>query len=279
VNPEPIILTPSRRHSSFASLRAEALYNLRRVTSEKTWRADAVLMLSLGTLILFLLASIAPEFVGKRAAELNLELGEWPKVICIYMFHAGTLIMLEVFLKAHRVSWREFIGFHSPGAGRAMWLGIGMGLLVVPVLLGVNWTSSYLLRLMSDQPPDEQGVVIMVKAANPYLRTGLGLSALVWAPLVEESIFRGVLYPAIKQYGHRLIALLFTCLLFAGIHTNLMTFIPLAIFAILLALLYDRTKVLMACILAHSTFNAVNFAMLVNDNRLELFLRHLRERI
>ena len=39
-------------------------------------------------------------------------------------------------------------------------------------------------------------------------------------------------------------------------------FIPLAILAVILALLYDRMDNLLASITAHALFNAVNFAML-----------------
>jgi membrane protease YdiL (CAAX protease family) len=252
---------------------------LRGVTSEKTWRPDSVLMLISSILILIAVANLAPALAEKLSEKLNWKLGDWPKIGGIIIIHAGVLVMLGIFIRHHELSWTDFFGLYSPHAGSAMCRGIGLGLLVVPVLLAINWGAAYLLRNLN-HPSPEQDVVILVKGnQNVFLRGGLAFAALVSAPLVEESIFRGVLYPAIKQHAHRLIALLFTSLLFAAIHSNLMTFIPLTIFAILLAILYDRTRVLMACVLAHLTFNAVNFAMLLNENRIELFLRHLRERI
>ena len=144
-----------------------------------------------------------------------------------------------------------------------MFRGIGTGLLLVPLLMAINWVAAYLLS-SPKHPAAEQDVVILVKnTQTAFMRSGLAFAALVSAPLVEESIFRGVLYPAIKQYANRFIALLFTSLIFAAFPENLMTFVPLALFGVLLALLYDRTRVLMACVLAHFTFNAVNFLLLV----------------
>ena len=252
---------------------------LRRVTSEKNWRPDAVLMLISSILILIAFANLGPVLAEKLSEKMHWKFGDWPKIGGIFIIHAGVLVLLGVFIRVHQVSWTEFLGFNSPDAGKAMCRGIGAGLLVVPVLLAINWAIAYLLRSLH-HPSPEQDVVILVKGnQNIFMRGGLAFAALVSAPLVEESIFRGVLYPAIKQQAHRLIALLFTSLLFAAIHSNLMTFIPLTLFAVLLALLYDRTRVLMACVLAHLTFNAVNFAMLLNEDRLEALLRHLRERI
>ena len=83
------------------------------------------------------------------------------------------------------------------------------------------------------------------------------------APIVEELLFRGILYPAIKQRGHRSLALWGTAIMFGIVHSNLVTFIPLTIFALILTFLYEETDNLLAPIAAHSMFNATNFAYLV----------------
>jgi hypothetical protein len=80
-----------------------------------------------------------------------------------------------------------------------------------------------------------------------------------------------------------LIALLFTSLLFAAIHANLMTFFPLFLFAIILVVLYELTDVLLTSMVAHAVFNAVNFLLLIYETPLTNWFQHLwqsvRERI
>ena len=54
-----------------------------------------------------------------------------------------------------------------------------------------------------------------------------------------------------------------TSLLFAAVHMNLVTFVPLATLAVVLTMLYERTDNLLAPITAHVLFNALNFATLL----------------
>ena len=85
---------------------------------------------------------------------------------------------------------------------------------------------------------------------------------MVLVPPAEESFFRGILYPWIKRAGFPRLALWGTALAFAATHSNLMSFIPLAAFALALTLLYERTGNLLAPIAAHAFFNAANMAKL-----------------
>jgi len=58
------------------------------------------------------------------------------------------------------------------------------------------------------------------------------------------------------------LALWGTAGLFALIHFNLLTFLPLMALALVLTYLYERTNNLLAPIAAHSFFNALNFGLL-----------------
>ena len=78
------------------------------------------------------------------------------------------------------------------------------------------------------------------------------------APIMEEIIFRGVLYSVIKESGYPRLALWGTAFVFAAIHGSRMTMVPLMFVAIVLTLLYERTGKLLAPIVAHAGFNAAN---------------------
>ena len=90
-----------------------------------------------------------------------------------------------------------------------------------------------------------------------------GLAAIVFAPIVEELIFRGVLYPAAKHFAGPNVALWGVSILFALTHANLAALLALAVLGIILTFLYETTRSLIAPIIAHSLFNAANFAALV----------------
>ena len=92
---------------------------------------------------------------------------------------------------------------------------------------------------------------------------------------MEETLFRGVLYPLIKQQGYPRIALWSTSLFFALIHANLMTFLPLTVLALALVWLYERTDTLLAPVLAHGFFNLANFVLLVYENQVNAWMEKL----
>lgn len=93
----------------------------------------------------------------------------------------------------------------------------------------------------------------------------LAFIALIAAPIVEEILFRGILYPTLKNAGFPKIALWGGALLFALFHQNGAAFLSLFFFAIVLTLLYEKTGNLLAPMLCHSCFNLINFIFLLAD--------------
>ena len=75
-------------------------------------------------------------------------------------------------------------------------------------------------------------------------------------------LFRGILYPTIKQAGFPKLSLWLTSLAFAAIHLNAVTFLPLLVLSLLLTFLYEKTNNLLAPITTHAVFNAVQFVWL-----------------
>jgi len=102
---------------------------------------------------------------------------------------------------------------------------------------------------------------VLQQTLGLFPRICFGFTAIVLAPIVEEILFRGILYPLVKELGYPVLALSGTSLLFAAIHGSLLTFVPLTFFAMALVLLYEKTDTLLAPIASHSLFNAVNFTL------------------
>jgi membrane protease YdiL (CAAX protease family) len=112
------------------------------------------------------------------------------------------------------------------------------------------------------KPEQQQAVQTMEMAVTWRNRLALGLVTILLVPVAEEIFFRGILYPWIKQIGFPRLALWGTALIFAALHMNLVTFVPLTILALILAALYERTGNLLAPITAHALFNGMNFTLL-----------------
>lgn len=81
------------------------------------------------------------------------------------------------------------------------------------------------------------------------------LLVLVIAPLSEESLFRGLIYPLLRRRVGVLVAVLTTSAVFAMMHTNIVQFAAALPMSVLAALIYERTRTLWPVVLTHMAFN------------------------
>ena len=81
--------------------------------------------------------------------------------------------------------------------------------------------------------------------------------AVVVAPLVEETFFRGFLFAGIARRRGFLLGAVISALLFALSHLQLGAIIPVFILGLFLAWLYKRTGTLWSNIAAHFTYNSI----------------------
>lgn len=214
--------------------------------------------MALGALMLSALRQLMP---GQTEAQLQFS----GLIVSAVSFHGMALIFIHQFLGLHGVGWREFLGLDRPGAGRLVVLALLAAVVIVPVALGLNRLCAEVLVVLGLNPVEQEPVKIIQVSAGWGPRTCSAVAAVVLAPLAEESMFRGILYPLLRQRAGRAAALWLTSLLFALIHFNVMTFVPLLGLSIVLTLLYERTDALLVPVLTHAGFNIINFSLLVLD--------------
>ena len=174
------------------------------------------------------------------------------------------LILIHFFLRYHALTWSEFLGPARPGFGRAIALAVAVVVVALPVTLGLNSLCEILLTQLLGKVETQPSMKILEISLSVPQRVYFGFSAIVLAPLIEETLFRAILYRGIKQRGYPRLALWGSSLLFATIHFSLLTFVPLTVLAIILAVLYDKADHFAAPVIAHSVFNAANFFLFLN---------------
>jgi membrane protease YdiL (CAAX protease family) len=107
-----------------------------------------------------------------------------------------------------------------------------------------------------------QGVVqAFAEVESPGLLAMLCATAVVVAPVTEEILFRGYLYPVAKRFAGCWPAVIFNALLFSMVHQNAMALLPLAFLALVLVLAYEMTGSIWAPIGIHMVFNATTVFM------------------
>ena len=145
----------------------------------------------------------------------------------------------------------------------------GMFVAYISVFIG-SIISNFLLSTEEPKKEDLQEIVQTLMTNDDIsLKIAIALSAIIFAPLIEEVIFRGYLYPVIKRFSHPIFSCVITSLLFAVIHSNLEGLMPLFLLAIVLTIFYEISKSIWVPILMHACFNGVNtISILILTNAL-----------
>jgi membrane protease YdiL (CAAX protease family) len=231
--------------------------------SDKPWPPERILQLLIRLFASMLIGLVlvnainASDWFGpSQAKALTLIIGT-------LSFHGVALVLTQQMLWDEHLSWEDAFGLLSPRLGHALLLALVVAMAVVPIAWSLGQLSAKLMSSFHVQPVVQGPVEMLQTAATVPMKLLIGFLAIVVAPIVEEIVFRGLIYPTLKQNGLPRLALWGTSLLFAVIHNNLAILLPLTFLAVVLTLLYETTDNLLAPILTHSLFNFANFFWVV----------------
>ncbi len=252
--------------------------------SPKPWQPEAVLRLILWLFVSMLVGVLVLyPFRPEAGVPPSSELKFYGFVVGALFLHGASLPLIAIFLRQQQTSWSDGFGFGSAGALQAVTLAMGVCALMLPVAGGLVQVSAELMKLLADTtsneafaPVQQHAVKTVQEASHPAQQLMFGIFAILLAPLAEELLFRGIVYPAIKQNGWPRAAWLVTSFVFALTHANAMTFASLFMLSMALIWLYERTGNLIAPIVTHSLFNATNFVMIVYQREIQQFLKSIQ---
>src|ERR1035437_493833 len=216
------------------------------------------------------LGSFAMHYVGSAVATDSI----WRMVVAALSFQGAALVLIWRFVREHRTRWAEAFGF-SVEWKRALLFGVLLACVFLPIGWLFQWVSAEMMTHFQVKPIEQEAVQALRITESLCDRCALGAAAIFLAPVAEEMLFRGVLYPAVKRIGFPRLALWGTALVFAMVHCNLVTFVPLLLLAVALTVLYEKTGNLLAPMVAHSLFNAMNFAMVYWIEDIAQWLQHV----
>jgi uncharacterized protein len=225
-----------------------------KVRTEGWGLPDLLITLLLGGLLgpLSILAMIHPRQEARTFSVKTLIDGASSTLIVV-----GGLI---AFLLFRRINLRQLFGWNALARGRAMWLGLGLMVISGPLVLLVNALTEKLVEVT------EQDLVKyfreMLLAGNLEVVSMIGLTAVVFAPLSEEFLFRGYFYGVLKRYCGPAGSAVLSAALFAAVHAHAPSFAPLFVLALCLTIAYELSGSLLVPICMHAAFNASELATL-----------------
>ena len=171
------------------------------------------------------------------------------------------------------ILWRQVRALPQDGAPQGGWMqwrvrpwlsalrdAVAGWLMVTPLVMLTGWL---LVRLVGDPGGSNPLLELVLGSHDPIALGLLALTAVVLAPLFEETIFRGALLPVLAARLGPLIGVLVSGLLFAMAHISVGELAPLTVLGVGLGMVRLRSGRLWPSVLMHGLWNAVTFLNLL----------------
>ena len=228
--------------------------------------AQATLLIAGGFVVLgelvmpLLLAPLLQGVLSPLAAQPALQQGLL--VMGLYLgLMAVPLVLLWSQLRPHgSAPAGGWLQWHWLPLGSALRRAVAQVLMVLPVVALVGWL---LERLVGDPGGSNPLLELVLTSANPLALLCFAVTAVVLAPLFEETLFRGVLLPVLAQRWGGVAAVTISALVFGIAHLSLGELPPLFVLGLGLGWLRLQSGRLGASVLMHSLWNGLTFANLL----------------
>lgn len=150
-------------------------------------------------------------------------------------------------------------------AGRSVWYWLAFSACIIVALL----IASQLLSRVLPQS-DENSFAELLKSSQ-RVRIAVAALATFTAPLVEETVYRGVLFSSLRRHLGLVATVLIITAMFAGVHVlqylgAWVSIAGLTLLSFVLTVVRARTKSILPCVLIHTLNNAF-FSVLILLNR------------
>jgi len=184
-------------------------------------------------------------------------------VCCWLPAHLITLTLVwAVATRLGKYPIKEVIGWEW-GGGFGIWKSVGLAIVLFFVAL-------LLIGLFGAEKTDLDRILESSRAAA----LALAFLALVTAPLVEEIIYRGLLYSALQRVIGRWFAVGIVAAMFAGLHViqywpNFGAISAITLLSLVLTIIRARTGRLLPCFIIHLVFNGIQSLIIVFEPYLQ----------
>ena len=189
----------------------------------------------------------------------------WGMLVNIaYFFFVGVMTygILE-WIRNRRVS--ELFGLKRLGLAPIVLYTVvgGFASLLICAWGVVTLSQGFLEKIFTDLSAQE--TVEALQSSDSRIQLALSVvMACIAAPFVEEILFRGYMYGALKRATNPVFSMVIIGGLFAVVHGNLPALLPLWVFSILLTCAYEWTRCLWVPIGMHAFFNAANIILMLD---------------
>lgn len=170
------------------------------------------------------------------------------------LLQAGLVFLLVklLILDPQNAGW-ETVGFQRPRKGAVLFYGIGGGLVMFAGILAL----SSLVAFFQPTIEPQYFQTLVEDSSNGVQIFLLLLSGSILAPMMEEVLFRGLLYTGLKERIGVWPAILVAGMIFGAVHLDIWRFLPLAFGGAALCWTYQKTGNIWINMIAHGLWNGI----------------------
>lgn len=167
------------------------------------------------------------------------------------------IIILAVIMrkkKKQALPWSA-IGFKKFNSWQAVRYILGYFLLLAAALTAVALVVFSIAPDLSPSANDESGgtrVVTLMGGIWPAF-----VLSVILAPIIEEIVFRGIMFPALRKHYGVIVGIIASSLVFTLVHINILQMISALPLGIYLAIMYHRTGSIIPGIVLHALWNLI----------------------
>ena len=183
------------------------------------------------------------------------------QALAIFPAHLITILVAWLIITKNRTySFRDVLGWNSGGVRWWHYVLILGGFLGLMMIVG------------SFVPEQDNEMLRMIKSSRSVLYT-IAILSVVTAPLIEEVVYRGILYSAFQRSVGQVTAVGLVTLLFALVHVpqywpSFSTIFLLTLLSLILTLLRVYSGNLLPSIILHTVFNGLQSLLLIAEPNL-----------
>jgi len=227
--------------------------------------------LALIGLVLVIFAGLTAANAG--AEEMPLDKKYTPAVLIASIIFQFLIMGMVLAFVTWRVKITEWLGLRWRMWPLAFPIAIGTVLTMWCIMAALAYSgwNTWLEKSLGIESMQE-AVKVFQEVKDPVVIALMAVTAALVAPLAEEVVFRGYLYPAAKRFCGPAAGIIFSSLVFAAAHGHVVALLPLFILAVFLCLLYELTGSIWACMSVHFLFNAatVGIQLLIRSGIIDM---------
>tara|TARA_Y100001934_G_scaffold60459_1_gene74871 strand:- start:61 stop:792 length:732 start_codon:yes stop_codon:yes gene_type:complete len=226
------------------------------VLDRKPWKLWEAALLISPFVLSIVVAQFAQSQIPANAPPPVFSLGNFLLNSVVFLAYAACAV--GILMSKYELSLDAVLGLKKGPLAQLLPTAFFIGFAIVPLMFILQMGCNLFFKSMGIAVEAQKSIQTLKSMDTPFQILLFSLMPVIQAPLVEEILFRGILFPSLRISVPRWVAYCAPAFLFSAVHLSLLNALPLFALALLLTWQYEKTGNLLCPVLTHAGFNLCN---------------------